>query len=194
MIDVQNVRFTYDGANFALDGVSLHVRKGEFLCILGGNGSGKSTLAKHLNALLIPDEGTVKVQGMATADADCTYRIRETVGMVFQNPDDQLVASLVEDDVAFGPENLGVPTDELRERVTQALEDVGLSGFERHETHALSGGQKQRVAIAGVLAMNPAVLVLDEASAMLDPRGRAGLMRVCHELHDRGMTIVMITH
>ena len=169
MIDVQNVRFTYDGANFALDGVSLHVRKGEFLCILGGNGSGKSTLAKHLNALLIPDEGTVKVQDMPTADADCTYRIRETVGMVFQNPDDQLVASLVEDDVAFGPENLGVPTDELRERVTQALEDVGLSGFERHETHALSGGQKQRVAIAGVLAMNPAVLVLDEASAMLDP-------------------------
>ena len=194
MIDVQNVRFTYDGANFALDGVSLHVRKGEFLCILGGNGSGKSTLAKHLNALLIPDEGTVKVQGMATTDADCTYRIRETVGMVFQNPDDQLVASLVEDDVAFGPENLGVPTAELRERVTQALEDVGLSGFERHETHALSGGQKQRVAIAGVLAMNPAVLVLDEASAMLDPRGRAGLMRVCHELHERGMTIVMITH
>ena len=194
MIDVQNVRFTYDGANFALDGVSLHVRKGEFLCILGGNGSGKSTLAKHLNALLIPDEGTVKVQDMPTADANCTYRIRETVGMVFQNPDDQLVASLVEDDVAFGPENLGIPTDELRERVTQALEDVGLSGFERHETHALSGGQKQRVAIAGVLAMNPAVLVLDEASAMLDPRGRAGLMRVCHELHDRGMTIVMITH
>ena len=194
MIDVQNVRFTYDGASFALDGVSLHVRKGEFLCILGGNGSGKSTLAKHLNALLIPDEGTVKVQDMATADADCTYRIRETVGMVFQNPDDQLVASLVEDDVAFGPENLGIPTDELRTRVTQALEDVGLSGFERHETHALSGGQKQRVAIAGVLAMNPAVLVLDEASAMLDPRGRAGLMRVCHELHDRGMTIVMITH
>ena len=114
--------------------------------------------------------------------------------MVFQNPDDQLVASLVEDDVAFGPENLGIPTDELRERVTQALEDVGLSGFERHETHAPSGGQKQRVAIAGVLATNPAVLVLDEASAMLDPRGRAGLMRVCHELHDRGMTIVMITH
>ena len=194
MIDVQNVRFTYDGASFALDGVSLHVRKGQFLCILGGNGSGKSTLAKHLNALLIPDEGAVKVQDMATADADCTYRIRETVGMVFQNPDDQLVASLVEDDVAFGPENLGIPTDELRERVTQALEDVGLSGFERHETHALSGGQKQRVAIAGVLAMSPAVLVLDEASAMLDPRGRAGLMRVCRELHERGMTIVMITH
>ena len=194
MIDIDNVRFTYDGVHFALDGVSAHVETGEFLCILGGNGSGKSTLAKHLNALLVPDEGRVVVDGMDTADAECTYAVRKTCGMVFQNPDDQLVASLVEDDVAFGPENLGIPTPELRERVTQALEDVGLSGFERHETHALSGGQKQRVAIAGVLAMNPSVLVLDEASAMLDPRGRAGLMRVCHELHKRGMTIVMITH
>ena len=194
MIDIDNVRFTYDGVHFALDGVSAHVETGEFLCILGGNGSGKSTLAKHLNALLVPDEGRVVVDGMDTADAECTYAVRKTCGMVFQNPDDQLVASLVEDDVAFGPENLGIPTPELRERVTQALENVGLSGFERHETHALSGGQKQRVAIAGVLAMNPSVLVLDEASAMLDPRGRAGLMRVCHELHERGMTIVMITH
>ena len=194
MIDIDNVRFTYDGVHFALDGVSAHVETGEFLCILGGNGSGKSTLAKHLNALLVPDEGRVMVDGMDTADAECTYAVRKTCGMVFQNPDDQLVASLVEDDVAFGPENLGIPTPELRERVTQVLEDVGLSGFERHETHALSGGQKQRVAIAGVLAMNPSVLVLDEASAMLDPRGRAGLMRVCHELHERGMTIVMITH
>ncbi len=194
MIDIDNVRFTYDGVHFALDDVSAHVETGEFLCILGGNGSGKSTLAKHLNALLVPDEGRVMVDGMDTADAECTYAVRKTCGMVFQNPDDQLVASLVEDDVAFGPENLGIPTPELRERVTQALEDVGLSGFERHETHALSGGQKQRVAIAGVLAMNPSVLVLDEASAMLDPRGRAGLMRVCHELHERGMTIVMITH
>ena len=194
MIDIDNVRFTYDGVHFALDGVSAHVETGEFLCILGGNGSGKSTLAKHLNALLVPDEGRVVVDGMDTADSECTYAVRKTCGMVFQNPDDQLVASLVEDDVAFGPENLGIPTPELRERVTQALEDVGLSGFERHETHALSGGQKQRVAIAGVLAMNPSVLVLDEASAMLDPRGRAGLMRVCHELHERGMTIVMITH
>lgn len=194
MIDIDNVRFTYDGVHFALDGVSAHVETGEFLCILGGNGSGKSTLAKHLNALLVPDEGRVVVDGMDTADAECTYAVRKTCGMVFQNPDDQLVASLVEDDVAFGPENLGIPTPELRERVTHALEDVGLSGFERHETHALSGGQKQRVAIAGVLAMNPSVLVLDEASAMLDPRGRAGLMRVCHELHERGMTIVMITH
>ena len=141
MIDVQNVRFTYDGANFALDGVSLHVRKGEFLCILGGNGSGKSTLAKHLNALLIPDEGTVKVQDMPTADADCTYRIRETVGMVFQNPDDQLVASLVEDDVAFGPENLGIPTDELRERVTQHGGAGSLMGDRRGRTQRLFSPQ-----------------------------------------------------
>ena len=194
MIDISNVRFTYDGADFALNGVSAHVTRGEFLCILGGNGSGKSTLAKHLNALLVPDEGSVVVDGMDTADDANVYLVRKTCGMVFQNPDDQLVASLVEDDVAFGPENLGFEPDELRRRVTQALEDVGLSGFERHETHALSGGQKQRVAIAGVLAMEPQVLVLDEASAMLDPRGRAGLMRVVRELHERGMTIVMITH
>ena len=194
MIDISNVRFTYDGADFALGGVSTHVAHGEFLCILGGNGSGKSTLAKHLNALLVPDEGCVVVDGMDTADDANVYLVRKTCGMVFQNPDDQLVASLVEDDVAFGPENLGFEPDELRRRVTQALGDVGLSGFERHETHALSGGQKQRVAIAGVLAMEPQVLVLDEASAMLDPRGRAGLMRVVRELHERGMTIVMITH
>ncbi len=194
MIDISNVRFTYDGADFALNGVSTHVARGEFLCILGGNGSGKSTLAKHLNALLVPDEGNVVVDGMDTADDANVYLVRKTCGMVFQNPDDQLVASLVEDDVAFGPENLGFEPDELRRRVTQALEDVGLSGFERHETHALSGGQKQRVAIAGVLAMEPQVLVLDEASAMLDPRGRGGLMRVVRELHERGMTIVMITH
>jgi energy-coupling factor transport system ATP-binding protein len=194
MIDLSNVRFSYDGEAYALDGITAHISPGEFVCILGGNGSGKSTLAKHMNALLLPDEGTVTVDGMSTADQDCTYLIRQTAGMVFQNPDDQLVASLVEDDVAFGPENLGVATDELRERVTKALADVGLSGFERHETHALSGGQKQRVAIAGVLAMNPRVLILDEASAMLDPRGRAGLMRVCRDLHERGFTIVMITH
>ncbi len=194
MIDISNVRFTYDGAAFALDGASIPVARGEFLCILGGNGSGKSTLAKHLNALLIPDEGKVVVDGMDTADDDNVYLVRKTCGMVFQNPDDQLVASLVEDDVAFGPENLGLEPNELRRRVTEALEDVGLSGFERHETHALSGGQKQRVAIAGVLAMDPQVLVLDEASAMLDPRGRAGLMRVVRELHERGLTIIMITH
>ena len=194
MIDLSDVRFSYDGKALALAGVSAHVNAGEFVCILGGNGSGKSTLAKHLNALLLPDQGTVTVDGMSTADAECTYLIRQTAGMVFQNPDDQLVSTLVEDDVAFGPENLGIQLPELRERVTRALADVGLAGFERKETHALSGGQKQRVAIAGVLAMNPRILILDEASAMLDPRGRAGLMRVCRELHERGFTIVMITH
>lgn len=194
MIDLSDARFSYDGKAPALAGVSAHVNAGEFVCILGGNGSGKSTLAKHLNALLLPDQGTVTVDGMSTADAECTYLIRQTAGMVFQNPDDQLVSTLVEDDVAFGPENLGIQLPELRERVTRALADVGLAGFERKETHALSGGQKQRVAIAGVLAMNPRILILDEASAMLDPRGRAGLMRVCRELHERGFTIVMITH
>ena len=194
MIDLSDVRFSYDGKAPALAGVSAHVNAGEFVCILGGNGSGKSTLTKHLNALLLPDQGTVTVDGMSTADAECTYLIRQTAGMVFQNPDDQLVSTLVEDDVAFGPENLGIQLPELRERVTRALADVGLAGFERKETHALSGGQKQRVAIAGVLAMNPRILILDEASAMLDPRGRAGLMRVCRELHERGFTIVMITH
>ncbi len=194
MIDLSDVRFSYDGKAPALAGVSAHVNAGEFVCILGGNGSGKSTLAKHLNALLLPDQGTATVDGMSTADAECAYLIRQTAGMVFQNPDDQLVSTLVEDDVAFGPENLGIQLPELRERVTRALADVGLAGFERKETHALSGGQKQRVAIAGVLAMNPRILILDEASAMLDPRGRAGLMRVCRELHERGFTIVMITH
>lgn len=194
MIDCTELEFTYDGARLALRGIDLRIDAAEFVCILGGNGSGKSTLAKHLNALLLPDKGRVRVDGMDTADPANVYRIRSTAGMVFQNPDDQLVASLVEDDVAFGPENLGVPADELAQRVRDALEEVGLTGFERHETYALSGGQKQRVAIAGVLGMHPKVLVLDEASAMLDPRGRSGLMRVCKELNARGMTVVMITH
>ena len=194
IICMRDVSFTYDGEAFALSGASAQIERGEFVCILGGNGSGKSTLAKHLNALLVPDKGQVEVCGMDTSERQHTYAIRQSAGMVFQNPDDQLVASLVEDDVAFGPENLGVPTAELRQRVTQRLEDVGLSGFEKHETHALSGGQKQRVAIAGALAMNPEILILDEASAMLDPRGRKGLMRVVRSLNDQGMTVVMITH
>lgn len=194
IIRVSDVSFTYDGETLALSGASVRIARGEFVCVLGGNGSGKSTLAKHLNALLVPDKGQVEVCGMDTSERQHTYAIRQSAGMVFQNPDDQLVASIVEDDVAFGPENLGVPTAELRERVTQRLEDVGLSGFEKHETHALSGGQKQRVAIAGALAMNPEILILDEASAMLDPRGRKGLMRVVRSLNDQGMTVVMITH
>ena len=194
MIECRGVSFSYDGAVPALDGVDLNIEDGEFFCILGGNGSGKSTFAKHLNALLQPDAGTVRINGMDTSDPELVYDIRSTAGMVFQNPDDQLVATLVEDDVAFGPENLGVPSAQIAQRVREALKVVGLVGFERHETHALSGGQKQRVALAGVLAMEPRVLILDEASSMLDPRGRKGLMKACRALHDRGMTIVMITH
>ena len=194
MIECRGVSFSYDGAVSALDGVDLNIEDGEFFCILGGNGSGKSTFAKHLNALLQPDAGTVRINGMDASDPELVYDIRSTAGMVFQNPDDQLVATLVEDDVAFGPENLGVPSAQIAQRVREALKGVGLVGFERHETHALSGGQKQRVALAGVLAMEPRVLILDEASSMLDPRGRKGLMKACRALHDRGMTIVMITH
>lgn len=194
MIECRGVSFSYDGATPALDGIDLNIEDGEFFCILGGNGSGKSTFAKHLNALLQPDTGTVRVNGMVASDPELVYDIRSTAGMVFQNPDDQLVATLVEDDVAFGPENLGVESAQIAQRVREALKGVGLVGFERHETHALSGGQKQRVALAGVLAMEPRVLILDEASSMLDPRGRKGLMKACHALHDRGMTIVMITH
>lgn len=194
MIECRGVSFSYDGAAPALDGIDLNIEDGEFFCILGGNGSGKSTFAKHLNALLQPDAGTVRINGMDASDPELVYDIRSTAGMVFQNPDDQLVATLVEDDVAFGPENLGVESAQIAQRVREALKGVGLVGFERHETHALSGGQKQRVALAGVLAMEPRVLILDEASSMLDPRGRKGLMKVCHALHERGMTIVMITH
>lgn len=194
MIECRGVSFSYDGAAPVLDGVDLNIEDGEFFCILGGNGSGKSTFAKHLNALLQPDAGTVYVNGMDASDPELVYDIRSTAGMVFQNPDDQLVATLVEDDVAFGPENLGVESAQIAQRVREALKAVGLVGFKRHETHALSGGQKQRVALAGVLAMEPRVLILDEASSMLDPRGRKGLMKACHALHERGMTIVMITH
>ena len=194
MIECRGVSFSYDGAAQALDGIDLNIEDGEFFCILGGNGSGKSTFAKHLNALLRPDTGAVRIDGMDASDPELVYDIRLTAGMVFQNPDDQLVATLVEDDVAFGPENLGVESAQIAQRVRDVLKAVGLVGFERHETHALSGGQKQRVALAGVLAMKPRVLILDEASSMLDPRGRKGLMKACHALHDRGMTIVMITH
>lgn len=194
MIECRGVSFSYDGAVLALDGIDLSIKDGEFFCILGGNGSGKSTFAKHLNALLQPDAGTVRINGMDASDPEMVYDIRSTTGMVFQNPDDQLVATLVEDDVAFGLENLGVESAQIAQRVREALKGVGLVGFERHETHALSGGQKQRVALAGVLAMEPRVLILDEASSMLDPRGRKGLMKACRALHARGMTIVMITH
>ena len=194
MIRCENIVYSYDGATRALDGVNLTIADGEFLCVLGGNGSGKSTLAKHLNALIVPDEGRMTVEGLDTADPEYVYDIRSRVGLVFQNPDDQLVATLVADDVAFGPENLGVAPQDIEAGVARALDAVGLGGFERRETHALSGGQKQRVAIAGVLAMKPHVIVLDEATAMLDPRGRRGLMRAARTLHEQGMTVVMITH
>ncbi len=194
LIDFDDVAYTYDGSSYVLRDIDLRIERGSFTCILGGNGSGKSTLAKHINALLTPDRGTVRVLGWPTDDAKNRFFIRSKAGMVFQNPDDQLVASLIENDVAFGPENLGVENPELRQRVTDALHEVGLQGFEKNETAALSGGQKQRVAIAGVLAMDPDIIILDEASAMLDPRGRHGLMKVCRALHNRGMTVVMITH
>lgn len=194
MISFEDVSFTYTSEDYVLKDISVEIPQGQFVCVLGANGSGKSTFSKLINALLLPDKGAVVVDGLITSDAENTFSIRSRAGSVFQNPDDQIVASLVENDVAFGPENLGIPNPELRERVERALAQVGLTGFEKRETTALSGGQKQRVAIAGVLAMEPRILIFDEASAMLDPRGRRGLMRVCKELNAQGMTVVMITH
>lgn len=194
MISFEDVSFTYTSEDYVLEDISVEIPQGQFVCVLGANGSGKSTFSKLINALLLPDKGKVIVDGLITSDAENTFSIRSKAGSVFQNPDDQIVASLVENDVAFGPENLGIPNPELRQRVEAALAQVGLTGFEKRETTALSGGQKQRVAIAGVLAMKPQILIFDEASAMLDPRGRRGLMRVCKELHEQGMTVVMITH
>lgn len=193
-VEAHGASFTYDGDAFVLQDVDIRIGRGEFVAILGGNGSGKSTLAKHMNALLTPDKGRVVVLGRDTSDPEAVYAIRSRAGMVFQNPDDQLVASLVENDVAFGPENLGIPASELRARVDESLEAVGLEGFQKRETTALSGGQKQRVAVAGVLAMRPDIVILDEATSMLDPQGRAALLDLCRALHEAGITIVMITH
>ena len=192
-VDFRDAAFTYDGEAFVFRHLNLTVPQGQFLCLLGGNGSGKSPLAKHINALLLPDEGEVDVFGCDTRDAEQTYFIRSNAGLVFQNPDDQLVASLIENDVAFGPENLGIPNPELRERVTRALAEVGLQGFEAHETNALSGGQKQRVAIAGVLAMDPAILILDEATAFTDPENEDKIQRSLMAL-SRGKTLLVIAH
>ena len=178
-----------------LDGVSLSIRPGQFVAVLGHNGSGKSTLAKHFNAILLPSGGKVYVDGMDTCDEDKLLDIRRQVGMVFQNPDNQIVASVVEEDVAFGPENLGVPSDEIRERVDGALAAVGMSEYARHAPHLLSGGQKQRVAIAGVLAMRPRCIVLDEPTAMLDPVGRKEVLDTIRWLNrEQGITVVLITH
>ena len=193
-IQLENVSFSYDGTTRALDRVSLSIDAGEFVCILGPNGSGKSTLAKHLNALLVPDEGSVLVCGRDSSDPENHFEIRKGIGMVFQNPDDQLVASSVEDEVAFGPQNLGLPLAEIRRRVDDALLKTGLDGFEKHNVSTLSGGQKQRLAIAGALAMHPQAIVFDEASSMLDPQGRREFLDLCDELHRLGLSIIMITH
>lgn len=199
LFDICHVSHTFEteeGKTFdALNDVTAQIKKGEFTAIIGTNGSGKSTLARHLNALLIPTEGELIVEGMRTSDAGRVWDIRQKVGMVFQNPDNQLVAAVVEEDVAFGPENLGVPPEEIRERVDLALEKVGMTSYRKQAPSMLSGGQKQRVAIAGVLAMKPDCIVLDEPTAMLDPKGRKEVMDTIHELNKtEGITIVLITH
>lgn len=199
LFDIRNVSHTFEteeGKSFeALKNITAQIRKGGFTAIIGTNGSGKSTLARHLNALFLPTEGELLVDGMNTSDESAVWKIRQKVGMVFQNPDNQLVAAIVEEDVAFGPENLGVPPEEIRERVEQALEKVGMTAYRGQAPSMLSGGQKQRIAIAGVLAMQPDCIVLDEPTAMLDPKGRAEVMATIHELNEKeGITIVLITH
>ncbi len=179
----------------ALDHVDLRVEQGEFIAILGHNGSGKSTLAKHINALLSATEGTIWVDGMDVSEEENVMKVRKSAGMVFQNPDNQIVASIVEEDVAFGPENIGVPTDEIWERVDRSLAAVGMNKYRNHSPNKLSGGQKQRVAIAGVMAMEPKCIVFDEPTAMLDPNGRKEVLRAAHELNKKkGMTVILITH
>ncbi len=199
IIQARGLTFRYTTAEgvapTVLDHVDLDIEAGTFVAILGHNGSGKSTFAKHLNAILLPTSGKVYVDGMDTTDEDKLLDIRRTVGMVFQNPDNQIVASVVEEDVAFAPENLGVPSAEIRRRVEEALEAVGMTEYARHAPHLLSGGQKQRVAIAGVLAMRPRCIVLDEPTAMLDPVGRREVLdTVCRLQRELGMTVVLITH
>lgn len=179
----------------AVDGVDMEVEKGSFIAILGHNGSGKSSLAKHINGILFPTEGHVKVNEMDTRDESKIWHIRQTAGMVFQNPDNQIIGSIVEEDVAFGPENLGVPTDEIWERVDRCLKAVNMEAFRESSPNKLSGGQKQRVAIAGIMAMEPECIVLDEPTAMLDPRGRQDVIDTIHELNEKkGITILLITH
>ena len=201
MLQTEHLSFTYpaeegvSASTTALEDVSLSIEKGSFVVVLGHNGSGKSTLAKHMNAVLLPSGGAVYVEGMDTKDETLLLEIRRRVGMVFQNPDNQIVANVVEEDVAFAPENLGVPSDEIRRRVDDALAAVGMSEFTRHAPHLLSGGQKQRVAIAGVIAMAPECIVLDEATAMLDPAGRREVLSAIRALNkERNITVVLITH
>ena len=200
MIETRDLTYTYPAPEGetnppALRGVSVTIEKGSFTVVLGHNGSGKSTFAKHLNAVLLPCGGAVYVEGMDTRDERMLLEIRRRTGMVFQNPDNQIVANVVEEDVAFGPENLGVPTAEIRRRVDDALAAVGMEQFARHAPHLLSGGQKQRIAIAGILAMEPECIVLDEATAMLDPAGRREVIDTVRRLNrERGITVVLITH
>ncbi len=200
ILQTDHLNYTYPGSEdtvptVALDGVTLSIERGSFVVVLGHNGSGKSTLAKTFNAVLLPSGGTVYVDGMDTKDEGLLLEIRRRIGMVFQNPDNQIVANVVEEDVAFAPENLGVPTAEIRRRVDDALEAVGMTEFTLHAPHLLSGGQKQRIAIAGVLAMLPECIVLDEATAMLDPMGRREVLNVIEGLHrEKNITVVLITH
>ncbi len=200
IIKAENLCFEYKNEESGevtkvLKNVSAEVKRGEFLAILGHNGSGKSTLAKHINAVLTPNSGKMYVNGLDTSDEGKLFDIRKTAGMVFQNPDNQMVANIVEDDVAFAPENLGVPREEIRRRVDSALAAVNMSAFAKHAPHMLSGGQKQRVAIAGVLAMEPEVIILDEPTAMLDPGGRQEIIDTVRHLNrERGITVVLITH
>ena len=199
IIKIENLIFEYrkeeeEQPVKALNNISLEVEKGSFIAILGKNGSGKSTLAKNLNGLLLPTGGTVYVNGYNTADEEHIWDIRQSAGMVFQNPDNQLVSAIVEDDVAFGPENLGIEPAEIRRRVDKALEDVNMGPFKGKSPHLLSGGQKQRIAIAGVVAMKPRCIIFDEPTAMLDPKGRKEIMSIIKELHEEGITVVLITH
>ena len=195
LLTAENVSFSYDKKHKAIDGVSISVERGEYVAIIGHNGSGKSTLARLFNALLIPDSGKITVDGFCSADKKALFEIRKRVGVVFQNPDNQLVASIAEDDVAFGPENLGVPRTEIGERIDYALKAVGMEEFRRSAPTRLSGGQKQRIAIAGVLALKPEVLVLDESTAMLDPQGRKELLDVVKKLNrEEKVTVITITH
>ena len=200
MIETRDLRFTYPAEEGqtnrpALDGLDIKIEQGSFTVVLGHNGSGKSTLAKSFNAVVLPSGGQVYVAGMDTADEALLLAVRQKVGMVFQNPDNQIVANVVEEDVAFAPENLGVPSEEIRRRVDEALAVVGMSEFVTHAPHMLSGGQKQRIAIAGVIAMEPECIVLDEATAMLDPIGRREVMETMHRLNrEKGITVVHITH
>ncbi len=195
IINIDNVKFKYDkDSAYAVDGVTLNVKRGEFTAIIGHNGSGKSTLAKLINSILLPTEGKILVKGMDTTDDSLLWDIRQTAGMVFQNPDNQLVATIVEEDIAFGPENQGIEPSEIRRRVDDALNTVGMYEYRKRPPHLLSGGQKQRIAIAGILALNSDCIILDEPTAMLDPSGRREVMETLKKLNEQGKTILLITH